>query len=334
MTYSVKEIFYTLQGEGVNAGRPAVFCRFSGCNLWSGHEADRSQATCPFCDTDFVGINGLNGGRFASAAELAKVIAEQWPRYTSSEPFVVCTGGEPLLQLDATLVRSFPSAASRLLSRPTEPAYPRTASTGSVSVRRPVRRCAWPGRRAQAGLSASGRRARSAYEEARLRPFPAAADGRAGVAAKHRSGDRLLPRASTLAAEPADTQVPRRPVIRLRERPSRSVPPRAGGSTMSLSPPPPRLRRIAAEKADRIEIRLAADQHQVIVAGSGDADERLWLSGRSFVKRFAVGDRNDPVPLAMNDQRRQLSARHLLEITEAVHDARRRLRAAENRFSR
>ena len=105
MTYSVKEIFYRLPGEGVNAGRPAVFCRFSGCDLWSGHEADRSQATCPFCDTDFVGTNGSNGGKFASAGELAKVIAEQWPRYTSSEPFVVCTGGEPLLQLDATLVR-------------------------------------------------------------------------------------------------------------------------------------------------------------------------------------------------------------------------------------
>ena len=105
MTYSVKEIFYTLQGEGVNAGRPAVFCRFSGCNLWSGHEADRPAAACPFCDTDFIGINGVNGGKFVHAADLAKAIAAQWPRCTGSEPLVVCTGGEPLLQLDATLVR-------------------------------------------------------------------------------------------------------------------------------------------------------------------------------------------------------------------------------------
>lgn len=105
MTYSVKEIFYTLQGEGVNAGRPAVFCRFSGCNLWSGHEADRPTAACPFCDTNFVGTNGVNGGKFVHATDLAKAIAAQWPRCTGSEPLVVCTGGEPLLQLDATLVR-------------------------------------------------------------------------------------------------------------------------------------------------------------------------------------------------------------------------------------
>src|SRR5512134_3723757 len=104
MTYSVKEIFYTLQGEGVNAGRPAVFCRFAGCNLWSGREADRSAAACPFCDTDFVGTNGANGGRFACAADLAEAIAARWPRSAGGKPFVVCTGGEPLLQLDAVLV--------------------------------------------------------------------------------------------------------------------------------------------------------------------------------------------------------------------------------------
>ena len=97
--YAVKEIFYSLQGEGANAGTPAVFCRFAGCNLWSGREADRAGATCDFCDTDFVGTDGTGGGRFASAADLAAAIASQWPP-GAGHRFVVCTGGEPLLQLD------------------------------------------------------------------------------------------------------------------------------------------------------------------------------------------------------------------------------------------
>jgi 7-carboxy-7-deazaguanine synthase len=105
MTYSVKEIFYTLQGEGIQAGRPAVFCRFAGCNLWSGMEKDRAQAVCTFCDTDFVGTDGEGGGKFASPHELARAIAELWPKEDSSGTrFVVCTGGEPLLQLDEPLV--------------------------------------------------------------------------------------------------------------------------------------------------------------------------------------------------------------------------------------
>lgn len=106
MTYSVKEIFYTLQGEGANTGRPAVFCRFAGCNLWSGREPERATAVCQFCDTDFVGTDGPGGGRFASARDLAQAVAARWPdrSATSSRPFVVCTGGEPLLQLDAALV--------------------------------------------------------------------------------------------------------------------------------------------------------------------------------------------------------------------------------------
>jgi len=99
MTYAVKEIFYTLQGEGAQAGRPAVFCRFAGCNLWSGREADRATAICRFCDTDFV---GTSGGRFPTATELAGAVAAQWPG--GGDPFVVCTGGEPLLQLDDALV--------------------------------------------------------------------------------------------------------------------------------------------------------------------------------------------------------------------------------------
>lgn len=100
MAYAVKEIFYTLQGEGANAGRAAVFCRFSGCNLWSGREADRAQAVCQFCDTDFVGTDGTGGGKFDSANALAEAVAAHWPAHVAGERFVVCTGGEPLLQLD------------------------------------------------------------------------------------------------------------------------------------------------------------------------------------------------------------------------------------------
>jgi 7-carboxy-7-deazaguanine synthase (Cx14CxxC type) len=109
MTYSVKEIFYTLQGEGTNAGRPAVFCRFAGCNLWSGRERHRAAAVCRFCDTDFVGTDGPNGGKFRSAQKLAAAVAAVWPRNTPprARPFVVCTGGEPLLQLDAGLIDAF-----------------------------------------------------------------------------------------------------------------------------------------------------------------------------------------------------------------------------------
>jgi 7-carboxy-7-deazaguanine synthase len=105
MSYAVKEIFYTLQGEGAQAGRAAVFCRFSGCNLWSGREEDRRAAVCRFCDTDFVGVNGEGGGKFASADDLAEAIKQKWPQDSSlGQRFVVCTGGEPLLQLDAGLI--------------------------------------------------------------------------------------------------------------------------------------------------------------------------------------------------------------------------------------
>ena len=116
MTYTVKEIFYTLQGEGLNAGRPAVFCRFSGCNLWTGREAERSSAVCSFCDTDFFGV-GPDGGKFADAESLAAAVAARWPSATGRglndtqtsrvPPFVVCTGGEPLLQLDEPAIDAF-----------------------------------------------------------------------------------------------------------------------------------------------------------------------------------------------------------------------------------
>ena len=118
MTYSVKEIFYTLQGEGANTGRPAVFLRFAGCNLWSGREPDRADAVCRFCDTEFVGTDGVCGGKFETPGALAAAVAAAWsapgvawpaqgvawPAQGAAEPFVVCTGGEPLLQLDSALV--------------------------------------------------------------------------------------------------------------------------------------------------------------------------------------------------------------------------------------
>jgi 7-carboxy-7-deazaguanine synthase (Cx14CxxC type) len=111
MPYQIKEIFYTLQGEGLHAGRPAVFCRFAGCNLWSGREEDRSTAVCRYCDTDFVGTNGPEGGSYASATELVRAVAARWPAHVGGvSPFVVCTGGEPLLQLDAPLIDAFHAA--------------------------------------------------------------------------------------------------------------------------------------------------------------------------------------------------------------------------------
>jgi 7-carboxy-7-deazaguanine synthase (Cx14CxxC type) len=105
MSFAVKEIFYTLQGEGAQVGRPAVFCRFAGCNLWTGREEDRAAAVCRFCDTDFVGTDGTLGGKYAAADVLADAIAGQWPHQPGpARPLVVCTGGEPLLQLDRDLV--------------------------------------------------------------------------------------------------------------------------------------------------------------------------------------------------------------------------------------
>lgn len=104
MTYSVKETFFTLQGEGAHTGRAAVFLRFAGCNLWSGMERDRAAAVCRFCDTDFVGVNGAGGGRFTGAASLADHVAARWPGLSRGRPYVVCTGGEPLLQLDVPLI--------------------------------------------------------------------------------------------------------------------------------------------------------------------------------------------------------------------------------------
>src|SRR6202012_259466 len=110
MTYSVKEIYYTLQGEGAQTGRAAVFLRFAGCNLWTGLERDRSEAVCQFCDTDFVGTDGPGGGKFADAASLARTVFSHWPPQARGKPYVVCTGGEPLLQLDSALVAALHEA--------------------------------------------------------------------------------------------------------------------------------------------------------------------------------------------------------------------------------
>lgn len=111
MTYTVREIYYTLQGEGAQTGRPAVFLRFSGCNLWSGREKDRLSAVCKFCDTEFVGTGGSGGGKFATAPSLADAVSAAWPSgQQGSKPYVVCTGGEPLLQLDASAIDALHAA--------------------------------------------------------------------------------------------------------------------------------------------------------------------------------------------------------------------------------
>jgi 7-carboxy-7-deazaguanine synthase (Cx14CxxC type) len=135
MSYTVKEIFYTLQGEGANAGRAAVFCRFAGCNLWTGRERDRERAVCRFCDTDFVGV-GPDGGRFATAAALADAVAARWAAGTGARPdlartpglapLVVCTGGEPLLQLDAAAIDALHAAGFEVAveTNGTQPAPP------------------------------------------------------------------------------------------------------------------------------------------------------------------------------------------------------------------
>jgi 7-carboxy-7-deazaguanine synthase len=114
MSYLVKEIFFTLQGEGFNTGTPAVFCRFTGCNLWTGREEHRSIAVCQFCDTDFVGTDGPGGGKFESAASLAAAVSAAWTGDSDAERLVVCTGGEPLLQLDAAAIDALHGAGFRV----------------------------------------------------------------------------------------------------------------------------------------------------------------------------------------------------------------------------
>ncbi|MEY9411833.1 7-carboxy-7-deazaguanine synthase (Cx14CxxC type) [Bradyrhizobium ottawaense] len=203
MSYAVKEIFLTLQGEGAHAGRASVFCRFAGCNLWSGREADRLEATCKFCDTDFVGTDGTFGGRYGSAAELADTIAAQWTAAAANR-YVVLTGGEPLLQVDAALIEALHARGFEIgVETNGTIAAPEGLDWICVSPKGGQRAGAAPGPRAEAGLSAGPRRARD-VRGPRLRALFAAADGRTGGHREHRARDRLLPASSAMAAQRAD----------------------------------------------------------------------------------------------------------------------------------
>ena len=203
MAYSVKEIFKTLQGEGGQAGRVAVFCRFAGCNLWSGREEDRDDAVCDFCDTDFVGTDGENGGKFADALALARRLGEIWGEGREGR-CVVFTGGEPLLQLDAALIE----AAKK------EGFFVAVESNGALA---PPPGIDWLCVSPKAGAELRARKGQELklvfpqagldprdFEISGFRAFLHPADGRARIGAQRRGRDRLLPCASALAAEPPD----------------------------------------------------------------------------------------------------------------------------------
>ena len=133
--YAVKEIYYTLQGEGAQTGRPAVFCRFAGCNLWSGREQDRAEATCNFCDTDFVGTDGPGGGKFATPESLAGACREVWRGNSGTPPYVVLTGGEPMLQVDETLIAG--AAPNGLRDRHRDQRHAARAALDRLDLRQP-----------------------------------------------------------------------------------------------------------------------------------------------------------------------------------------------------
>ncbi len=205
MSYAVKEMFLTLQGEGVNAGRRAVFVRFAGCNLWSGREQDRATAVCRFCDTDFVGTDGAGGGKFADADALASAVADHWGDGIA-ERFVVLTGGEPMLQVDDALVDALHAAGFVIAieSNGTIAAHPGidwvciSPKAGSVVVQRSgdELKLVWP----QAGTRCRGDRGLG------LPPFPGAADGRCPAHRKPGGGDRFRARPAALAPDPAGAQ--------------------------------------------------------------------------------------------------------------------------------
>ena len=144
VTYSAKEIFLTVQGEGGQAGRPAVFLRFAGCNLWNGLERDRAAAVCSFCDTDFVGTDGDGGGKFATAGALADHVASMWRGRAGDPKLVVCTGGEPLLQLDAPLIEALHARGFEIAIESNGTLVDPRASTGSASAPRPPLRWSRP----------------------------------------------------------------------------------------------------------------------------------------------------------------------------------------------
>ena len=209
VAYAVKEIFLTLQGEGAQAGRAAVFCRFAGCNLWSGREADRAAAQCRFCDTDFVGTDGTRGGSYPSRRRARRRDRRPNGARAASIAIVVLTGGEPLLQVDDALLdalhaRGFAIAVET--NGTIEPPAGLDWICVSPKAGTELRIRSRP--RAQAGLSAAGRAA-GGIRRPRVRALLAAADGRAGARRQHRARHRLLPAPSAMAAEPADAQDPR-----------------------------------------------------------------------------------------------------------------------------
>ena len=210
MSYAVKEIFYTLQGEGAQAGRAAVFCRFAGCNLWSGRESDRATAVCTFCDTDFVGTDGQNGGKFASADALADAVAARWPggvAGAAGRPYVVCTGGEPLLQLDALLIDALHAHGFEVAveTNGTLPA-PRGLDWICVSPKGKARLAQNLGARAQAGLPAGGLHAGTGGASG-FSPFLPASAGRSRPPGTPTGGAGLLSGAPTLEAVTANAQM-------------------------------------------------------------------------------------------------------------------------------
>ncbi|GIV02515.1 MAG: hypothetical protein KatS3mg015_1345 [Fimbriimonadales bacterium] len=208
--YSVKEIYYTLQGEGAQTGRPSVFLRFAGCNLWSGREEDRATAVCQFCDTDFVGTDGSNGGKYPSPAALAERVVAVWSEATGTSPsptapgWVVCTGGEPLLQLDPPLLEAL-HARGFLVAIETNGTLPVPEGVDWVCVSpkagAALRRS--EGERAEACVPAAGN-GPVRIRRAGLRAFLPAADGRAEPTGEHAASHRILPRPPALEAQLAD----------------------------------------------------------------------------------------------------------------------------------
>ena len=219
-TYSVKEIFYTLQGEGMRAGRPAVFCRFAGCNLWTGREEDRPKAVCRFCDTDFVGTDGTLGGKFNSPRDLATTIAAQWP-CGHGHRYVVLTGGEPLLQVDTKLLDALHAEHFEIA----------VETNGSIEAPEGIDWICVSPKAGAPWVQTRGHELKLVYPAARLdarrrrcprlRALPAAADGWPAATLQHPRGNRLLPGEPALAPVRADPQDSGDPLMTITTRNAR-----------------------------------------------------------------------------------------------------------------